>query len=155
MSSPEHESDEIFGKYANGTLDLSICKDANNRENSFVCNLNISVDSSDFYALQTDILRNGNHQIDICLDEIDGFKIYEQNRKRFQRYFPNFEILGRFYDDYEDYVFNQNEVETLLSECLEAKPLVSGKKAELFLRKIIYACNQTLEEKNCLVFVCD
>ena len=146
MSNANGISDEIFGKYANGTLDLIICKDANNQENSFVCNLNISVDSSDFYALQTDILRAGNYQIDICSDEIDEFKIIEQNRKRFQRHFPNFEILGRFYDDYEDYVFNQNEVETLLSECLEAKPLVLGKKAKLFLRKIIYACNQTLEE---------
>jgi hypothetical protein len=155
MSNLHNETDEIFGKYANGTLDLSICKDAHDWKNSFGRNLNISVDSSDFYALQTDILRNGNYQIDVCLNEIDIFKIEEQNRGRFQQHFPNFEILGRFYDDYEDYVFSPNEVEHLLTECLEATSLVLDKKAKLFLRKMVYACNQALEEQNCLVFICD
>lgn len=146
---------DIFGKYANGTLDLAICKDADDWENSWIRNLNISVDSSDFYALQNDILRNGNYEVDIGLNETDKFIVDEQNRKRFQQFFPLFEILGQFYDDYEDYVLNQNEVAKLLSECLKAQTFVLDKKAELFIRKIIYACNQTLEESNCLVFISD
>lgn len=72
----------------------------------------------------------------------------ERNRRLFQQSIPNYPMLGRIFDMYEDYVFTPEEVERLREECLRVKSFTSNPAADLGLRKLIYArlvaCNRPL-----------
>lgn len=140
--------DDIFGKYANGTLDLCL---AESLEIEGGRNLNVSVDSSYFYAIYADLTKK-------ISDEITGeneFTEFEKARKALLANYPDSELLGRYYDNYADYIFGIEDVIKLRSECLNFLPMISSGKADLGLRKLIYCCDEALKENLPLLFICD
>lgn len=142
---------DIFGKYANGTLDLSLQIEAG-LDGTFVEHLNISVDSSNFEAIRAELLLN--KEIIVNPNEIDMDKI-EFRLNLFNNNFPQFNWFGKYYDDYEDYFFSPTDVSEFSVECQEMQSLVTSEIAILTLRKLSYAFNQAIEKNLYLCFFCD
>ncbi|MBX7170268.1 MAG: hypothetical protein K1X72_04870 [Pyrinomonadaceae bacterium] len=143
--------DDIFGKYANGTLDLMLQTEAG-LDGTFGENLNISVDSSNFEAIRAEVLLS--KEIEVDTSEI-GLEKIEFRLSLFHENFPQFEWFGKYYDDYEVYFFSPSEVREFLAECQKMQSLVNSETAILTLRKLTYAFNQALEKNLYLGFICD
>lgn len=142
---------DVFGKYANGTLDLMLQTEAG-LDGTFGENLNISVDSSNFEAIRAEVLLS--KEIEVDTSEI-GLEKIEFRLRLFHENFPQFKWFGKYYDDYEDYFFSPSEVQEFLAECQKMQSLVNSETAILTLRKLTYAFNQALEKNLYLGFICD
>jgi hypothetical protein len=117
---------------------------------------------------------SGDRHIPVCLNEVDWQAIFfkrlhcperdayvpgedtndwlNRNRRLFERSIPDYPMLGRIFDMYEDYTFTPNEAALLRDECLRAKASSSEPSADVALRKIIYCCNIASAENRHLVF---
>jgi hypothetical protein len=79
----------------------------------------------------------------------------EQQRIKFHESIPEFPHLRTIYDMYEDYSFDIEEAQELRDECTRLKKRLNDELAIKAVRKIIYGCNQAIEAKCNLMFVCD
>ncbi len=152
-SSKELE-DDIFSGCGNGVLDILAVKDFNDwSETSENRNLKVCFNQNDWEAVFV-----GTRQCPKWQPYIEGENVFEhkeRNRKLFQQSIPDYLMLGRIFDMYEDYIFNPEEVGKLRQECLKATPLASNSAASLALRKLIYVCDEALKDKFYLEFSCD
>jgi hypothetical protein len=69
----------------------------------------------------------------------------ERYRKKFQHAIPNYPMLGRIWDIYEDVSYTPGEVKQLHEECLRVKTYTSHPDALRALRKLIFACDEALK----------
>jgi len=156
QSSDLPESQNIFGKTGNGTLDFYLSKCGGNEwESAELNSLNISIWYTDLNAIYTTLLKAENHYFRE-MDESDNISlVYEENLNRFIFHFPELEILGTYYDMYEDYVFDTQRCSKLLRECKKIRSPACSPESDLALRKLIYGCEEALKANANLVFVCD
>lgn len=79
----------------------------------------------------------------------------ERSRRYFQQCIPQYPMLGRIFDMYEDYVFTPEEVGRLREECQMVRASTSNPGADKALRKLIYGCDEASKVGGCLLFSCD
>ena len=116
----------------------------------------------------------GDRHIPVCLNEDDWQAIFfkclhsaerepyvggedtndwlNRNRRLFEQPIPDYPMLGRIFDMYEDYVFTPDEVVRLRDECVRARALSFEPSADVALRKIIYCCDVAAADSLHLVF---
>lgn len=114
----------------------------------------------------------GYQHIPVCLTEDDWQAIFinhlhcaerepyvpgeddwlNRNRQLFERSIPEYPMLGRIFDMYEEYVFPPNEVAPLRDECVRARTSSADPATDLALRKIIYCCGVASAGNYHLVF---
>ncbi len=89
----------------------------------------------------------------------DGPEHDEHCRQRFRAAIPEYPLLGRIFDMYEDAVYAREEVPLLREESERARAQLSqppihpgGIRA---LRKILFACRAAIQADSSLVFGCD
>ena len=86
-------------------------------------------------------------------DDVD--ELHERNRKKFEQTIPEYPMLARIFDTYEDYRFTPEEIPRLSEECLRAKSKVTNLNAVKALRKLIVACDEAFKRGYNLTFICD
>lgn len=69
--------------------------------------------------------------------------------------FPEFPMLNRINFMYSDFIFNPKEVEVLRDETIKIKSSTPSDVSDLAFRKLIYACDKTIELGLYLVLSCD
>jgi hypothetical protein len=151
--SKTNESD-IFSDCGNGTLEIAVVQNPPHwNEDAGDRHLGVCFNYGDWESIFVDVLH--------CSDGVpyvkgeDVREYWERNRRLFQQSIPEYPMLGRIFDMYEDYVFTPEEVERLREECLRVKSFASNPAADLGLRKLIYACNEASKERRSLEFICD
>jgi len=144
-------SNNIFGGCGNGVLDLSLAKDPNNYNTDADRGLEICITDSDLTAVQ-DFVILGRIKYENLKSNEEFQKAAEHNRKIFQNFASEYPMLGRIDDIYQDYVFDFEEIQKLLDECLKLQSQKPNAAADLALRKLIYACDEALKENSYLVF---
>jgi hypothetical protein len=82
-------------------------------------------------------------------------ELQERNRKMFQQSIPDYPMLARIFDMYEDYIYIPEEVIELRNECFHLKTKMTEPNAIKALRKLIYACTEVSKTRCNLMFVCD
>ena len=95
MSELQLNTEGIFGKYANGTLDFIIAENPSIDLDSE--SLNISIDDSNFDAIRIDALKSKDINFEIPTDRQNVLVPIEEVTKLFQKNFPEFKFLGRHY----------------------------------------------------------
>ena len=80
---------------------------------------------------------------------------HEKSRKNFHESLPDFPMLRRIFDMYEDYRFDVTEVEALRQECATLMSRTPDPAANIALRKLLYGCDNALHAQCDLMFVCD
>jgi hypothetical protein len=145
---------DVFSGCGNGTLHIAIVQDtdrwdvsAGDRHIGVCFNYEDwkSIFSEELHCPEVEPYVQGEDIIEHC----------ERNRRLFQQSIPEYPMLSRIFDMYEDYVFAPKEVETLRQECLKLKAIFVSGAADLGLRKLIYACEEASKENRSLMFVCD
>ncbi len=150
----DESEDDIFGGCGNGVLDILVVKDFDDwSETSENRNPKVCFNQNDWEAVFIDTFHCPSVQPYIEGENI--FEHTERNRKLFQQSIPDYPMLGRIFDMYEDYIFNFEEVGKLRQECLKAMPLASSSAANLALRKLIYVCDEAIKDKFYLEFSSD
>lgn len=152
--SPEDE--DIFDGFGNGSLHMCLVRDPKNwrgveQTDGFYMELDFH--GSDWDALFIDVL--GFPGWDEYVEGDDVFELHERNRKKFERTIPEYPMLARIFDMYEDYQFAPDEVLELREECERVKLTTSNPGARKALRKLILASNEATKRGFHLVFSCD
>ena len=86
-------------------------------------------------------------------EDIDEF--HERNRRKFKDSIPDYPLLGRMFDMYEDAAFEATELECLRSECLRVCNDAIHNDAVRAANRIILACNKASESGLGLLFISD
>jgi hypothetical protein len=146
---------DIFGGRGNGTLHLCVVRTLGEWNDSAGDRyLKVDFNSRNWASIFFETLH--------CHPEwtpyVEGEDINdhtERNRQLFQQSIPDYPLLGRIFQMYEDYVFSPEELGGLREECLKVKAIVQSPAADLGLRKLIYACDEASKHGLHLVFSCD
>ncbi len=151
--SKTNESD-IFSGCGNGTLDTALVQDpARWNEGAGDRYIGVCFIDEDWESIFRQVLHCSEGEP--YVEGEDVHQHWERNRRLFQKSIPDYPMLGRIFDMYEDYVFTPTEVGRLRVECLKVKAMAANEAADLGLRKLIYACDEASRESLCLMFVCD
>lgn len=141
-------NEDLFDGFENGSHHLYVVCEPNWRpyDSGDARYLELDFHVSDWEALFWDVLG--------C-PKFDLNESSERNREMFQQAIPEYPMLSRIWDNYEDYVFTPEEIEKLRNECLQIKAGVAEANAARALRKLIYACDEASKAGCNLMFVCD
>jgi hypothetical protein len=146
---------DLFDGFGNGSLHLYVVCTPNWQpyEEGDARYLNLDFHFSDWEALFYGALNGARGDEYIVGEDINEYE--ERNRKKFQQSIPEYPMLVRIFDMYEDYVFTHEEIIKLRNECLKLKSELTEPNAVRALRKLIYACDEASEVGWALMFVCD
>ena len=75
----------------------------------------------------------------------DIIEFHERNRRKFEESIPEYPLLGRIFDMYEDAVYEAEEVNQLREECLKAREGTEHAGAIKAANKLILACDKASE----------
>ena len=131
------------------------CRVVNWDENSGDHNLNFDLDYEDFYELQNfldvHLTRTKQAKNESFLEHHEQLKTeYLKIAKE-----KGFEMLGRFWYEFDDAVYLSNEVIKLRNECLRIKSISQNPDLTLAVDKILSACDDALKTNSGLFFGCD
>ena len=145
----EMETD-IFSGCGNGTLLLIACQDPDNFHPDKDFNTKICINDGDL----EDIYLHMFH-----LTEGKPYKekdpIHWKLNGESKLLFPEFPMLNRIDFMYSDFIYNPEEVKKLREESIKIKSITSSEVSDLAFRKLIYACDKTLEVGLYLLLSCD
>ena len=147
---------DLFGSSGNGVLDMCIVRDPaswRGEEKADAFNLGMDFNFGDWEALFVDVLKYPGWD-----DYVEGDNIHdlhERNRKKFQDSIPEYPMLTRIFDMYEDYQYAPEELPKLREECLSVKSKTSNPGAIKALRKLILAGEEASKRGFHLLFICD
>lgn len=150
------ENDDLFDGFENGSLHVYLVRDPEDwrgelREDAFYMELDFH--GSDWDALFIDEFHFPGW--DRYVEGEDINELHERNRKKFEQTIPQYPMLARIFDLYEDYRFTPEEIQRLREECLDAKSKVSNPGAIKALRKLTFACEEASKRGFNLMFICD
>ena len=148
MSGSVSDNADLFDGFGNGSHHLWVVCDPDWRpyDKGNAWYLELDFHRSDWYALSIDELH--------C-PECDLNETRERNYEIFRRSIPEYPMLGRIWDNYDDYIFTPEEIGKLRDECLKLKVGISEPNAVKALRKLVYACDEASKAGCNLMFVCD
>jgi hypothetical protein len=116
---------------------------------------NLAIDGSDFLAIQK--------FIDVSIEPVEYSKDevwieYHQWQK--ERYLnaaaeKGYEMLGRFWYEYDDAVYLSQEINQLREECLKVKNSSQNLDLIIAADKILEACDEASKTGSGLLFGCD
>src|ERR1043165_28972 len=150
----ETDETDIFSGCGNGTLDIAVVQNPDSwNEGAGDRYIGVCFNDGDWGSIFRDVLHCSEGQPYVQGEDINEYG--ERNRRLFQQSIPDYPMLSRIFDMYEDYVFTPEEVEMLREECLKEKSFAATAAADLGLRKLIYACHEASKEGRSLMFVCD
>lgn len=145
---------DMFEGCGNGTLHIAVVHDpAQWSEDAGDRDIRICFNSDDWESVFLKSLHCPVREPYSQGEDVNDWK--ERNRICFQRAIPQFPMLGRIFDMYEDYLFTPSEVEQLRAECLKAKAVALNPRANLGLRKMIHACEVASKDGFHLLLSCD
>lgn len=148
---------DLFDGFGNGSLHLYVVCTPGWKpyQDGNVHYLDLDFHGNDWEALLWNALGAGETKYDEYVEGEDIVEFHERNRKKFQQSVPDYPMLARIYDMYEDYLYTPEEITELRSECLRLKTKLTEPNAVKALRKLIYACNEVSKTGCNLMFVCD
>jgi hypothetical protein len=82
-------------------------------------------------------------------------QFYERARRIFGQALPEYPMLSRICDMYEDALYKSEEVGLLLNECMKIQSLTTNTEALEGLQKLILACNEAAKEGKGLGLISD
>jgi hypothetical protein len=145
---------DIFSGCGNGTLSIAVVRDpARWDEAAGDRHTGVCFNYEDWEFIFCDVLHCPEGEPYMQGEDVNDH--WERNRRLFQQSIPEYPMLGRIFDMYEDYVFTPEEVGRLREECLRVKSIASNPSAELGLRKLIYVCDEASKESRSLRFLSD
>lgn len=150
------ENVDLFDGFGNGSLHLHFVRDPENwhgeeRRDAFYIELDFH--PGDWEALFFDVLHFPGRDKYVEGDDIN--ELNERNRKKFEQAIPEYPMLARIFDMYEDYQFTPDELPRLREECLSVKSKTSNPQASRALRKLIFASDEASKRGFYLLFICD
>jgi hypothetical protein len=144
-------SPAIFEGCGNGTLHIYVVRDpANWNANAGDRHIPVCLNGGDWQSIFFKRLHCPESEPYVRGEDTNDW--LNRNRRLFERSIPDYPMLGRIFDMYEDYTFTPNEVVLLRDECVRARALSSESSADVALRKIIYCCDVASAESRHLVF---
>ena len=152
----DSEDADLFDGFGNGSLHLYLSQDPGNwrgvdRPEEFYLELDFHL--SDWEALFVGILKVPDYDRYVEGDDINEH--HERNRMKFEQSIPDYPMLSRLFDMYEDYKFDPNELPKLREECERLKLRNSNSEGLRALRKLILAADQASKRGFYLMFICD
>jgi len=150
------EDADLFDGFGNGSLHLFLTQDPTkcrgvDRPEEFYLELDFHL--SDWQALFIGILDVPDYDRYVEGDDIS--ELHERNRKKFEQSIPDYPMLSRLFDMYEDYKFAPNELPKLREECERLKLRTTNTEGLKALRKLIFAADQASQRGFHLMFICD
>ncbi|HXG64147.1 MAG TPA: hypothetical protein VNO70_03510 [Blastocatellia bacterium] len=120
--------------------------------------LDLTLDGPEWGAIFHDVLR-----IPVIgskpLAESQNAEGQENSRGKYMQLFqgaiPEFPLLGRIYDLYEDVAYKHHEIMWLREECLKVQLMTSNPEAKEGLRKLILACDEAMRRNTGLYLASD
>jgi hypothetical protein len=128
-----------------GCLDLVLVKESRlengetNRENRY---LGIGFTGGDWEAIFFDTLHCPEYEPYNFDEDIDAHT--ERQRQLFKQSIPEYPMLGRIWDMFEDVSYNSEESKQLREECLKLKSLTTNLRAIRGLEKLIAASDEAI-----------
>jgi hypothetical protein len=150
----ETATPDIFEGCGNGTLHTFVIRDPGNwNADAGDHHLPVCLNEDDWTAIFFTGLHSAEREPYVQGEDISDWM--NRNRLLFAQSIPEYPMLGRIFDMYEDYTFSPDEVVRLRDECVRARALSSEAAADVALRKIIYCCDVASAGSLHLVFFCD
>ena len=151
----KEDNSDLFDGFGNGSLHMYVVctPDWKPYREGDARYLELDFHFNDWEALFFDAL--DAHRWDPYEEGEDIVFYTERNRRKFHESLPEFPLLRRIYDMYEDYVYRPHEAALLHQECSVLRKRFDIPAADKALRKLIYGCDKALEAKCDLMFVCD
>ena len=149
------ENRDLFDGFGNGSLHMGVQRDSDwsGIESNDGLYLNLDFHFSDWEALFINVLKFPGW--DEYIQGEDVFEHHERNRKKFQENIPQYPLLARILDMYEDYLFSPFETIHLRKECETIKAATTNVDAVRALRKLILGCDEAIKRDFYLYFSCD
>lgn len=107
--------------------------------------LNVALEVSEWIALFFRVL----HCPEPRIEKADTSSFHERSERYkliFQQAIPDYPLLGRVWDVYQDVEYKPQEIEQLRQECLKIKAIADNNIALKGLGKIIFACDEALKK---------
>ena len=147
---------DLFDGFRNGSLHLHLVYDpanwrGNDRDNAFYLELDFHL--SDWQALFIGVLKVPDYERYVEGDDIN--ELHERNRNKFEKSIPDYPMLSRLFDMYEDYGFSPEELPNLREECETLKLRTTNSEGLKALRKLIFAAREGSKRGFNLMFICD
>lgn len=141
---------DIFGN-GNGTLSIAIMPTPEEWEVGR--GLHVCLTDEDLEAISLEAFRIATNTV--YRGEADIMKLRKDDRRWFAGVAPEFPMLSRINYIFEDVFFDPQEVERLKEECLGIRSSITNAAADLGLRKLLYSCDEALDDKFGLELTCD
>ncbi len=113
------------------------------------------LDGSEWIAVFRDVLKcpMGMDESFTASDNLNEW--HERVRSKFQQAIPDYPMLGRIWDTYNDVTYKPEEIEQLRDECLRVQASTSNEKALAGLAKLLSACDEASKLGSGLLLACD
>lgn len=149
---------DVFGDCGNGTLGITISREiAENNDNWDGSRgdrwLDVCINDDDLEAIWLEIFLLVTGKSYDGEENILWLRINDQ--QWFAKTLPEFPMLGRINNTWEDAYFNAEEVMLLREECIKIESTTGNPSADLGLRKLIYSCDEAIKVGFCLGLWCD
>ena len=140
------ENADLFDGRENGSLHIFLARGAD-PDSEEAIDVRLDFHGVDWWTLFVNVLH-------VPISDWDDLS-REGQRVKFRQALPEYPMLGRIWDIYEDAAFLPEEVPQLRSECLRVRSEATQPEAVKALRKSIYACDEATKRGFCLLLIGD